>query len=139
MLTFIRNVALSGAIMVLFSQMPVQSGEFAGRTGACSLSGSAVGGCTWNSAKCTRPTPPMLYSSSAAELNRSADQLNGYVAELNSYMKCISDEGQGDAKTSVDVIQAGINQLQKDATADFDRLKQQYEADRLRLQTQQPR
>jgi hypothetical protein len=37
------------------------------------------------------------------------------------------------------VIQAGINQLQKDATADFDKLKSQYEADRLRLQTQQPR
>ena len=139
MLTFIRCIALSGAIMVLFSQTPVQSGEFAGRAGACSLSGSAVGACTWTSAKCTRPTPPMLYSGSAAELNRSADTLNGFVSDLNAYMKCVSDEGQGDAKASVDVIQAGINQLQKDATADFDKLKSQYEADRLRLQTQQPR
>jgi hypothetical protein len=136
MLIFVRCIALSGAIVILLSHAPAWSGEIGGAAGRCSLSGTPGAACSWTSTKCARPAAPMLYSSSAAELNRSADQLNQYVAELNAYMKCLGDEGQADAKSAVDVIQAGVTKDQNDVTGDFNRLRSQYEADRLRVQTQ---
>jgi hypothetical protein len=136
MLTFLRPIALFGAIAILFSHAPAWSGEITAKNGRCALAGAAGEACSWNSTKCTRPTAPMVYSGSAQELNHSADQLNQYVADLNAYMKCLSDEGQGDAKASVDVVQAGVTRLQNDSMADYSRLRSQYEADRLRLTTQ---
>ena len=118
-------VALAGA--------PAWSGELGSKTGRCAPAG---GGCAWTSTKCTRPTPPMLYVGSTAEINRAVEALNTYAGQLNTYMKCLSEEAQADAKGAVDAVQAGTNKLQSEASAEFNRLKSQFEADRLRVQTQ---
>ncbi len=135
MLISLRLLALFAAIATLLSHAPAWSGDITAKNGRCTLSGTGDA-CSWTATKCTRPSAPMLYSGSAQELNQSADMLNKYVGELNAYMKCVADEGQTDAKGLVDLVQAGVTKEQNDTMADYDRLRSQYEADRLRLQTQ---
>ena len=131
----VRWMAALAAVVIALAQTPARGGEIGSQSGRCALSGTGAGPCAWTSTKCKRPAPPMLYSGSTQELNQSSAALNKYVGDLNVYMKCVSDEAQGDAKTAVDAVQAGTSKAQTDATAEFNRLKSQYEADRLRLQT----
>jgi hypothetical protein len=67
------------------------------------------GQAVWQSTKCTEPVQPPSVAALASEshagmMNDTAAQYHTYVAAMQEYMNCVSNEGQNDATATSDAI-----------------------------------
>ena len=74
--------------------------------------GLSEGKPTWESTKCTAPTPPKSVleadrHSAANDVNVLVTQYNQYVAQTEAYMNCMSEDAENDANaTSIGIASA---------------------------------
>lgn len=76
---------------------------------------------TWQSTRCAPPPAPESLSrnpeAAANDLNSQVGARNQYVASVQAYMNCVSQEAQSDASASSNVIMQAAQRMIQDAQA----------------------
>ncbi len=93
--------------------------------GVCLAAGSAAageivtrgGGQVWVPQSCERPSAPAVDRTDAQALNESINRFNRYVASVDAYNRCLSDEAARDSEVLVGIINGSVRDLQQEAIA----------------------
>jgi hypothetical protein len=121
-------------VAVLAGMADAKAGEIVSGGPSCELAATASRPCAWKASHCKQPDVPMLYVASNAEFNRAAAMLSTYAEGLNAYMSCVASEARADLNSAGALINASLDKTQSGATDNFNRLKAQLDAARLKLE-----
>ena len=71
----------------------------------------------WVSQSCERPSAPTVDRADAQALNESINRFNRYVALVDAYNRCLSEEAARDSEVLVGTINESVRDLQQEAIA----------------------
>ena len=95
------------AAMMFSVQIAVQAGEIKQQDGQD----------VWVSHACDPPLAPSVNRDDAQALNASVNRFNRYVADVDAYNRCLSEEAGVDSEALVAVINGSVRDLQNEAIA----------------------
>ncbi len=72
---------------------------------------------------CTKPSQPSFYVSSRSDYNYAVDEFNNYVAEVRSYLDCLSSEAESDSRTVVRAISNGAEENRSEVISEVESAK----------------
>ena len=71
----------------------------------------------WISQACERPLAPAVEKGDAQALNQSVNRYNRYVAVVDDYNQCLSEEAARDIERFVGLVNESVRSLQDEAIA----------------------
>jgi len=104
------------------------AGEFTGGVGDCQLS-SFASYCEWEPSDCTKPPPPSFFVTDAESYNEAVEEFNSYLANVQAYERCVTDEAEQDIKTNApSMIADGAKKQIDDASQEVQRTRNDLES-----------
>lgn len=94
-----REVGLAFAAMAFAAT--AYAGEVGGEFSGCDVSGGPSLTCKWVPGMwCSKPRDPVISAYDVDSFNRSVDEFNGYVADVQAYLACVTSDAKGDVSSN---------------------------------------
>ena len=123
---------IGGVILVVASVRVSHAGEVSGGFGSCELSTLSISRCEWKPKACFKPSQPIVMGYDVNSYNRSVDEYNSYLSEIEVYKRCIVEEAKKDEDAFNDTLVDGVKKAAQEIDSDAQSARSQLELSRPR-------
>jgi len=99
------------------------AGELDCDTRNCDFSTSVFDGPKWKPKTCSEPPKPSFIILDVENYNKAVREFNSYLSDVQSYIACITEEGNTDIKTFVGMVQNGVNDTSSEMRRKVDNVR----------------